>query len=447
MNSRLAHLLLVLQNNGPMTASASRFPYRVPGVSVFKRRTRRAAADPWMLSYKDPVTGRHRTIVASADTEVTARQAREISRRIDMQRLGQFDARAERMAEHEKAPLLGCWVNGQYVAGHLDDYRAWMIAIGRTPKQANEVYSRARKMLRLCRFKTILDVTAETLRVAVAHALRQKRNLSLKTCNDYIKAPAQLCRWMCRPTIGRARFNPLADIELYNAATDAPRHPRRALTRQQFEHVLATTRRSGAYQGTGMSGEDRAMYYLVKMHTGFRNEEIASLTPESFDLDANAPAIMVEAAYSKHRRRDVQPILPELAEQLRSWLAGKPKGQRVFDVGDKPYLMWRADLETAGISYRDDDGRFADLYALRHTFATELGRSGASIKTVQQLMRHSDVRLTARYMHATRHDQIQALRILSVPAAAPVSAATGTFGGAQQTQPQHGQQARARQAL
>lgn len=42
--------------------------------------------------------------------------------------------------------------------------------------------------------------------------------------------------------------------------------------------------------------------------TGFRLNELRSLTPRSFDHDADPPAVTVEAAYSNRRRRDVQPI-------------------------------------------------------------------------------------------------------------------------------------------
>ncbi len=64
--------------------------------------------------------------------------------------------------------------------------------------------------------------------------------------------------------------------------------------------------------------------------TGFRANELRSLTPESFDLAADPPTVTVEAAYSKRRRDDIQPIRPDLAAALRSWIAGKAPGRPVF---------------------------------------------------------------------------------------------------------------------
>jgi len=70
-----------------------------------------------------------------------------------------------------------------------------------------------------------------------------------------------------------------------------------------------------------MLGPDRAMAYRVALGTGFRAKELRSLTPASFDLDADPPTVTVTAGYSKRRRQDVQPIRPDLAELLRPWLA------------------------------------------------------------------------------------------------------------------------------
>ena len=61
--------------------------------------------------------------------------------------------------------------------------------------------------------------------------------------------------------------------------------------------------------------------------------------------------------------------------------------------------------KTDFLSYRDDDGRQADFHALRHTFLSRLGRSGASAKVMQRLARHSTVGLTLdRYTHAGLYD-------------------------------------------
>ncbi len=54
-----------------------------------------------------------------------------------------------------------------------------------------------------------------------------------------------------------------------------------------------------------LAGPDRAMAYRVALGTGFRTDELRSLTPTSFDLEADPPTITIKAAYSKRRRQDV----------------------------------------------------------------------------------------------------------------------------------------------
>jgi integrase len=118
----------------------------------------------------------------------------------------------------------------------------------------------------------------------------------------------------------------------------------------------------------------------VAAGTGFRANELRSLTPESFDLDADPPTITVQAAYSKRRRDDVQPIRSDLADALRPWLATKAPGEPVFHPLTKEAAdPLKHDLQAAGVPYRDASGRVADFHALRHTYITALALSHAPV--------------------------------------------------------------------
>ena len=113
------------------------------------------------------------------------------------------------------------------------------------------------------------------------------------------------------------------------------------------------------------------------------------------------------AAYSKRRRDDTQPIPLALAAALRRRLASKAPGSSVFGKLTKHTAeMIRADLEAAGISYRDASGRVADFHALRHSYVTALAKSNAPVKIVQSLARHSTPSLTLGvYSHVALFDQ------------------------------------------
>jgi integrase len=151
--------------------------------------------------------------------------------------------------------------------------------------------------------------------------------------------------------------------------------------------------------------------------TGLRRREIASLTPRSFRLDADPPILTVNAACSKHRREDTLPLHPELVTMLRDWLKGVANDQILFPRLEKrrTWLMVKKDLEDTGIPYITADG-VADFHAAgRHTHITQLLRSGASLTEAKELARHTDVKMTMKYVHIGINDQERALRSLPAP--------------------------------
>ncbi len=60
-----------------------------------------------------------------------------------------------------------------------------------------------------------------------------------------------------------------------------------------------------------------------------------------------------------------------------------------------------------------DVGRDAlGWHIFRHTFATRLVRKGAALNVVQQLLGHSDIRMTLRYAHVVQTDKAAAVDLL-----------------------------------
>jgi len=89
---------------------------------------------------------------------------------------------------------------------------------------------------------------------------------------------------------------------------------------------------------------------------------------------------------------------------------------------------FKADLEAADIAYVDAQGRHADFHALRHTFGTNLAASGVHPKTAQDLMRHSDIRLTMQlYTHSIVEERNEAVaKLPALDIMAPAALKTGT---------------------
>ena len=153
-----------------------------------------------------------------------------------------------------------------------------------------------------------------------------------------------------------------------------------------------------------MTGPDRARSTPWPSGPGSAPSELASLTPERFDLAADPPTATVPAGYTKNGKEAVQPLPAALADRLAPWLATLPPGRPVFNLPDRTAEMIRVDLEAAGIAYETPSG-VVDFHALRGAYISNLVSSGASVKTCQVLARHSTPSLTIGiYAKASLHD-------------------------------------------
>jgi len=411
--------------------------------SIYRRKKK----GPYYITYVIR-HGVRKTVKGCRDRAATEALARKLEADAMLRREGVIDAKADQYAKAEARPLVDRDAEGKVIDGHLADYHAALLAKGVTRDHADLVRTRANKVLRLAKAEQISHVAPSAVQGAIA-TIRQEGK-SLQTCNDTLRAIKQFSRWLWRD--GRAREDVLVHLTGFNVALDR-RHDRRALTDEELARLIRAAESGPTVMG--MTGPDRAMLYRVAVGTGFRANELRSLTPESFDLDGDPPTVTVEAGYSKHRRKDVQPIRQDLADLLRQWLAARPTGEPVFGtMPEKTARMIRKDLQAAKkkwveevkspevqkerqdsdfLAYRNTAGLVADFHALRHTYVSRLVRSGANVKVAQELARHSTPMLTlGRYAHIEVLDQTKALAALPsidpVPAQREAALATGTDG-------------------
>jgi integrase len=263
----------------------------------------------------------------------------------------------------------------------------------------------------------------------------------------YLVAIKSFCNWLVKDR--RMADNPVAHLSRINARSDV-RIKRRSATPEELARLIDMAERSER-SIRGLTGPERAMLYRVASGTGFRADELASLTPASFDLQADPPTITVAAAYSKRKREDIQPVASHLAELVRPWLASRiesgrddsadvlPLRRNTGDSGSSGAVwpgtwheraadMIREDLNVAGIRFETDQGRL-DFHSLRHSYISGLAAAGIHPKTEQELARHSDINLTMGvYTHVRLNDLSAALDSLPAPVRPEAQQATGTHG-------------------
>lgn len=409
----------------------------------------------WYGEYTDG-DGITRRVPLANDKTAAGQMLADLVRKAELGKAGIVDP----FEAHRKRPLLcsRCRGRGETDAGeacdcpgrpHLSEYRRFLEAEGNTPKHARQTCRRAAAILHGCKAVFLADVSPSAVIDWLATE-REAGRLTIQTTNYYLRDLKSFCRWMVKDR--RAADNPLSHLSGQNAAVEAHRE-RRHLEPDDFAAVIEAARHGKTVRR--LCGPDRAMLYTLAAFTGLRESELVSLTPESFRLDADPPAVVVEAAYSKRRREDTILLRADLAALVRDWLADRPAGGKLW-----PGAWWMHAAEMLGkdlaaarsawlaeakgeerrrreatdrFAYADREGRIFDFHALRHQFISNLAAAGVHPKVAQALARHSTITLTMdRYTHLGLRDEAAALdKLPRLPSTGPRSEshtlqATGT---------------------
>jgi len=186
------------------------------------------------------------------------------------------------------------------------------------------------------------------------------------------------------------------------------------------------------------NGESRAIAYQLAGLAGRRYNEVKTLCWGDIDFDKAPARITIRAKNAKSKREDTIPISDALATALMRWfdaerdrLGRSPApDERVVHVGSRFRESFKKDCEAAGIKTKDASERYFDFHALRHSFASWLAQAGTHPKVAQELLRHTDVRLTLKhYTHTTPQQQASALAALpTLENGAPNSTTDSTTG-------------------
>jgi integrase len=155
---------------------------------------------------------------------------------------------------------------------------------------------------------------------------------------------------------------------------------------------------------------------VLALNSGMRRGELLSLEWSRVDL-AQRTIRVINAKSSAGDRvipmnATVYSLLSELAKTAASPLvfpSNRKPGERFIDLKKG----FKKAVELAEIPHV----RFHDL---RHTFATRLVRAGVDIVTVQHLLGHSKITMTARYAHALADVKIAAVSKLDLAGFHPV---------------------------
>lgn len=152
----------------------------------------------------------------------------------------------------------------------------------------------------------------------------------------------------------------------------------------------------------GASGHLRA-FLLLGRYAGLRAFEVAKFRGE--DIDAESLYVLGKGA--KEEVLPTHPVLWDLAQSYPRrgfWFPSDraPEGHIGSHWVTVQVSRHFAGLGITGASHRN-----------RHLYGTELLRAGANVRVVQELMRHSDLATTIRYLGVDEEEKVAAIRKLS----------------------------------
>ena len=159
-------------------------------------------------------------------------------------------------------------------------------------------------------------------------------------------------------------------------------------------------------------GTERALIYRTAVLTGLRLNELRTLTYRDLSF-GDVPFIKLSHSNEKNRQGSTLAIRPDLAAELPAWIAGRDRGDRVFNVPSGLLRIMDRDLKAAGVPKKDADGCVVHVHALRHSFGTHLSMAGVAPRVAQTAMRHSNISLTmGTYTDARLLDTAEAIEVL-----------------------------------
>jgi len=370
-------------------ASVFKQQYTTKGKNGEKIKKRSAH---WYIDYKAP-DGTRKRVKGFKDKAATLQLAAKLEKESELAHAGIID----KFKEHRRRAL----------TEHLEDFKHFLLAKGNTTKHAELTVSRAKRIIEDCEFCLWDDIAASKVQFCLSNLQSGEDALSVNTSNYYLQSIKQFCRWMVQD--GRASASPLGHLK----KEKTEKTWKRALEPDEMRKLVQTTQ--SATEQFNMSGEERAVLYILASESGLRANELRSLTLASFDFENCT--VTVESGSAKNRIMRTLPLKAKTAEMLKELFKLKTPQSKAFSLPSKYRMadMFRADLGTAGVDYSDDvtSEDYVTFHSLRHTTGTFLAASGVHPKVAQSIMRHSDINLTmSRYTHVLSGQESKAIESL-----------------------------------
>lgn len=256
----------------------------------------------------------------------------------------------------------------------IDEYLAYCVDVKNLAPKTIYLYQESFRML-------VEDVEADRIEKVTNEMIEEhfkKRGWCPASVNCHITQFKTMFKWFRRRGV-KLKFNP----ELMERAI-VPQSQAVYYTKEEIEAVLKTC--------NGLT------WLLIRLafEGGLRINELNHLKPS--DIDGNRITFM-----GKGRKRREVYISDELKTELEKWISDHAGWEYLwmweFNGKRRLYTVngLRANMKRPFQRMGYDEFH---PHALRHSFATHILHAGAPLHVVRDMMGHSNVRTTERYIHA-----------------------------------------------
>lgn len=268
-------------------------------------------------------------------------------------------------------------------------------ARGRAPATLKRYEKDLRRLFDRCGWKKLCDITPQSFIAFRSHSLLGKKSL-----NDMLAVTKVFLEWLRGQRMLKEKL-----LEFVKPVDMRGFRPcRRALGDEEVRSLLAVV------------PEHLRVVFLTALNTGARRKEMKMIRWGDFDMDSAKPLLLFRASVSKNRKEARIPFNNELAAALRAFRPVEAAPFQFAFAGLVPKMeTFRRYLAKAGIRYLDEQGRRVDFHSLRMTFGTNLVLRGQHPRSVQEMMRHSDIRITMKL-----YTDVTGLPLREAAAALPV---------------------------
>lgn len=295
----------------------------------------------------------------------------------------------------------------------LDIFRTYLEDLGYSPETIKSYLNDVKLFLTYIYNSRNLDtVSLETvmkkdiatfLRKQHRHAAKSSRNRRLMSLRTFFKSLIQA---------DLLTKNPAQEVDV--AKTEKGRLPV-YLNDEELEMFFRSIPKGDYYI------RNKCMLMLMAL-TGLRVIEVHNLNLSDLIRDENDPGIQVLGKGNKNRYIPLPLQLYELLLEYEKIFRPKPKSghsnafflskmgtrisrRRIQEVVEETFNQL---IKKPGFEYLEQ--KRLSAHKLRHTFGTDMVRSGADLVTIQQLMGHTNLNTTQIYTHVSNEQKQKAMR-------------------------------------